>query len=371
MSSMTARAVWTAVKTRKVRRAPRPIEPRVPVRKPSSRFARANDIIGTRLATTAATRATTAVAQTVERSGSIRSQIGSLNSTSVESAASAAVAIIAPTGTAGAANTRPSIESCRASDLFDAPSARRTAISVRRSSARASRRLPTFAHVNRTIRATASTSTVRYIRASPSVASRSESIVSRTPMLRIRVSPGQETAERIDFRRRLQSSDTWFQPADDRQAPVVVSAVVGNRSEDLSTIREVGAWRRDADDFVPVAIELDRLAHQGRISAKRAAPEAVAQHDVKPALEVGLTRPRGSGHRRSAEHVEQIRGADSGRQRLRRTAACREVVLRGVIRREAIEEPGVPFERPVPHGAPACPDRRRRGSAALRADPRP
>src|SRR5713226_1978155 len=172
-----------------------------------------------------------------------------------------------------------SVRSWRTMRRRPAPSAVRMAISRRRATARASRRLATLAQAISRTRPTTASSTTRVWRTGPAESSRSGIKCTLWPVVTgycwCRRAAGLEAADDVEI--------VGFAVGADISLPLGKGAEdFGNDVDGIdpelnvrSAVPEVG--REDADDLHGLVVESERAANDGAVAGKVALPEAVGE----------------------------------------------------------------------------------------------
>src|SRR5262245_43416559 len=116
----------------------------------------------------------------------------------------------------------------------------------------------------------------------------------------------------IDVGVRLRDADAWFKRPHNLQ--VMLDAVAFRLSVEYArrphldgVEREIEVRRRHADDGESFGVERQSLAHNARIGAEAADPEAMLEHDQLIASRLVFARLKRTAERRAgAERVEEV-----------------------------------------------------------------
>ena len=233
-----------------------------------------------------------------------------------------------------------SVRSCRTSRPRLAPRAWRTAISLRRAAARASRRFARLAHAIASAMPAAPTSIARNPTGLPDCPNPAalrrvgSSVRFSVPAVAVGKRGGFALHREVEGGLRLRERDARLQTSEDRQPapppPLEVERAelagrqmrpradrdpeIGRHAE----TRSAESGRRHADHGERGAVQLDRLARDRRIGPEARLPESLAEHDEGFAGGFVGRREEASRGRTRAEHVEVVArdddAADSGRR---------------------------------------------------------
>ena len=209
--------------------------------------------------------------------------------------------------------TRLSVSSCRSTRSRPAPSAMRTAISRRRTIARASRRLVRFAHAINSTHTAAPNSATSSVRLCCDTPSRRR--ITLTPVCSFSsdtaVAAGRPAwTSRSAPRRRRHHVATGQFPADSCGCDRRSRRNEAHRRPELgATAGEVEVARHDANDGVDLPVEAHGAPHDRRITTELLLPERIA-HQCRRwrAIDVVRRRERPADHRAHGKRGENIGG---------------------------------------------------------------